>query len=108
MYVFQVQKMSLWRHIVDKQKVGHANATGDGVCTVAKSKAALLGPEDSVKTCLSPSKQPTKESLFQHTADFTTGETTFFIHFTQNVINAINGLAGLNPPSLSRENKQTG
>lgn len=70
--------MSLWRHVVDKQKVSHANATDDSVCVVAKSKSALLGLEDSVKTSLSPPEPPAKESLFQHT----TGETTFyfFIH----------------------------
>ncbi|XP_017351746.1 PAS domain-containing serine/threonine-protein kinase isoform X2 [Ictalurus punctatus] len=66
--------MSLWRHVVDKQKVSHANATGDSVCVVAKSKSALLGLEDYVKTSLSPPEPPTKEGLFQHNSDSTTGD----------------------------------
>lgn len=78
MCVFQVQKMSLWRRVIDKQVSHDANATGDSVCAVAKSKRALLGVEDSVKTSLSPPKHPTKDRLFQHTPDSTTGERTFF------------------------------
>lgn len=66
--------MSLWRHIVDKQKVSH-----DSVCVVARSKSALLGLEDSVNTSPSPPTHPVKESLFHHTPDCTTGERTFLI-----------------------------
>ncbi|XP_058273929.1 PAS domain-containing serine/threonine-protein kinase isoform X1 [Hemibagrus wyckioides] len=61
--------MSLWRHIVDKQKVSH-----DSVCVVARSKSALQGLEDSVNTSLSPPTHPVKESLFHQTPDCTTGD----------------------------------
>ncbi|XP_026780935.3 PAS domain-containing serine/threonine-protein kinase [Pangasianodon hypophthalmus] len=67
--------MSLWRHIVAKQKVSHANAARDSVCVVAKRQSALLGLEHSGKTrSLSPPKHPANESLFQPTADSTTGD----------------------------------
>lgn len=69
--------MSLWRRIVDKQKVSRASAPGDSVCTVAKSKSALLGLETPVKTRVSPAEHLVKESLLQPSADSTTGETTF-------------------------------
>lgn len=78
-FFFQVQKMSLWRRVVDKQKVSHdANANGDSVCAVAKSKRALLGVEDFVKTSRFRPK-PSKDRIFQRTPDSTTSEATFLI-----------------------------
>ncbi|KAM9439856.1 PAS domain-containing serine/threonine-protein kinase [Clarias gariepinus] len=53
--------MSLWRHIVDKQKASHANGLGDCVCAVAKSQPALLGLDET------PPKHPPEERLLQHT-----------------------------------------
>lgn len=79
-FFFQVQKMSLWRCVVDKQKVSHdANANGDSVCAVAKSKRALLGVEDFVKTSRFRPKPSTKDRIFQRTPDSTTSEATFLI-----------------------------
>ncbi|XP_060762044.1 PAS domain-containing serine/threonine-protein kinase isoform X2 [Neoarius graeffei] len=67
--------MSLWRCVVDKQKVSHdANANGDSVCGVAKSKRALLGVEDFVKTSRFRPKASTKDRIFQRTPDSTTSD----------------------------------
>ncbi|XP_047662475.1 PAS domain-containing serine/threonine-protein kinase [Tachysurus fulvidraco] len=62
--------MSLWRHIVDKQKGSHVSTRDVSVCSVARSESDLLGLEELV----TPSKHLAKESFFQQTPDSTTGD----------------------------------
>ncbi|XP_036412741.1 LOW QUALITY PROTEIN: PAS domain-containing serine/threonine-protein kinase [Colossoma macropomum] len=68
--------MSLWRHIIDKQKGSAGGAQGDSVCSVPSDSSGREGDDSSNTNQTQPCVRPTaKRNFLQHSPRSATGDT---------------------------------
>ncbi|KAI4888173.1 hypothetical protein NFI96_014755 [Prochilodus magdalenae] len=66
--------MSLWRHIVDKQRSSASGAKGDSVCTVPNHSSSGIQDDSSNMNQTHPSVSSAAKTFLQHSPRSTTGD----------------------------------